>query len=961
MDRHCQHCGVELQHEYFCPRCGATTNLGARAADNSEPPGATMVHPDELPSIFRQPEAQHTVRPLAAAEPPPRPGGQSKRVLMVVVGVLVLGLGAAASFTLPLFKGSPPGASSGAGGPTGLTVIGAPASASAWRAGYRQLWRVNPADRMLALEPGSAPFGGDFAGRNADVVALSSDITTASGAALGMSATAGKTLWHTVTQEGCAGIVNGDLMHCQGGRMGSYPIELLSMANGTSQWTGTSGDLRVDLPEGQEDYYGWQSDVVDGTWLASWTKESTESGTAQHGFIARPNDARNGMAWKTEFDYRGTDGIGRIEHGILTDRSYAVNVETGELLANPAAAEGSVAVAWVAQGVLQDGDPATAGQTLQAPDGATVTRIAGGAIPITTTELPKHPLRLSGSRVEAFDPATPAGATNAPALWSTETGLSIDSTQIAGLESVVAGYHDGLIAVAQRASSTRAAVDLVLLDEATGALLWRTSIARPAPTGSFWEALPVFTKDGSLLVQTLTREGDRDTSELKTGRLTMLDVATSHVLWSRTGMLADYASRRMAFIPDAGPEWYSGAPVSPDLEAYDSIVVNNLDETWSMLTPATVTTAALPGDAPACPTGMTPISWIAYDTGGVLLCRAGTNYAVVYPTHPDWSATRLSFSAGGYQVEFSNQAVLQASLGGALLSLAQDGTVSAYPATAVWNSEAGVTAFAIPDGLPSCPIGSWPISLSSFKGGWLLVCGVAGDRPTSMVFAHNGEVTDTATVTRQTTGYCGTFDTTTVCGYPVPGVVTEQDAGGSTQQYSATSNYFAGYGQNKAGEGNGAFGLRVPDRTAADQVRYLTQLVQKSMIGRSNLNLAVDQVRGCTNLQGAVDSIGTVVTNRQTLLSALDTAPVDFVPNGDTLLAELRTSIQLSYESDVLWLQWAESERDTHCAQGVHHPLYTQIGELNKGVATAKYAFVNDWNATIAPTFSAPRFTRAQI
>jgi hypothetical protein len=104
-----------------------------------------------------------------------------------------------------------------------------------------------------------------------------------------------------------------------------------------------------------------------------------------------------------------------------------------------------------------------------------------------------------------------------------------------------------------------------------------------------------------------------------------------------------------------------------------------------------------------------------------------------------------------------------------------------------------------------------------------------------------------------------------------------------------------------------------------------------------------------------------VVANRQELLNALDSTPVDAVPDGAALVAKLRTALQLSHDSDLVWVQWAQAQQANGCATGENDPLYQQVTGMNQNVATAKDDFVNSWNSQIAPSYGAPTFKTSQI
>ena len=236
---------------------------------------------------------------------------------------------------------------------------------------------------------------------------------------------------------------------------------------------------------------------------------------------------------------------------------------------------------------------------------------------------------------------------------------------------------------------------------------------------------------------------------------------------------------------------------------------------------------------------------------------------------------------------------------------------------------------------------------------------MASDQPSVIYLSDGATVTEAGSVTVGGGGYCGTAGSTKVCAYSSPALVTV-DSGGGVTQHNVSGNYFDGRGGG-VGEGNGSYGVQAPDQNARDQVRYLTQILQKSMAGRSSLDLAVNQVRSCTDVAGATITFNDVATNRQQLLDALESAPVDAIPDGQSLVAQLRTALQLSHESDLVWIQWGQAQQANACADGESNPAYVQVVELNKRVAQAKDEFLGVWNSSIAGTYGAPTFTKSQI
>ena len=945
MTHQCAACGTTFNDADICPNCQLPV----------KPPELSTSQPTASP----MPVASAANANSASAEEPSA-GGKGVRPkklrLPLVIGIGVASLALVAGVAFAGVKLLSPGGA--LGGPVQLVVTGEPATPDRWAHGASETWRVAP-NRFVSDERADEfGFPVAYGGRIEKVVAFTSDTSTASGTVLGFDASTGKYQWQVFTQEQCSGVLADGYLHCQGGRMGYYPTDFVDLARGID--TGlipSSQELGTGIPDGTEDYHSWSTTVIGGQLFATWA-DLDSSNAETKGNLARFSDDKKKLVWKASVpvpgagtsdpDYPVRDGRGRLNHGVVADQLMAVDADTGKVVVGPSGGKSFHTVEWVADDVLQGGDDKTPTEPFTAADGTQIGRIRSGAISVTSTELPKHPLRQTANGVAAFDPLDAASIQGGKNLWEAKLGgASQSSTQSGEAGSYLIAYRHGLIAIAQQPGSAKSGL-VSLIQEDTGKVMWTTSV--PVASNADGGVLaPVFAHDGSLLIQT---SASRSISLDQGGaELVMLSVADGAMLWSRSGVLAESLQDLAA------------TPFAPGTEKYDGIVMSNLDDTFSRLDPADRPTKApvVPTSAPACPDGMTAVSWTQYSDGGILLCHADKKYAVVYPSHPDWQAAQLNFTGGGHEVVFSNGARVRVSLGGSVVYTDADGKTTTQTATEAWNNATGEVKVSVPKDLKTCPANSWPISLSTYNGGWLLVCGTTADAPTSMVYNDGSRTSELGSVSYRNGGYCGTGDVGTVCGYRAPAVVSVTDASGKVTQHSVGGNYFDDHGAGGAGQGTGSYGVEAPTDTAKDQVRYLTQILQKSAAGRANLNAAVAQVRSCSDVAGAIATINGVIANRQELLDALASTPVDAVPNGSELVAKLRNALDLSLKSDQVWLQWAQAEQSNSCAEGENSATYKQVETMNRSVATAKDAFVAAWNSQIAGTYKAPRFATSQI
>ncbi len=604
------------------------------------------------------------------------------------------------------------------------------------------------------------------------------------------------------------------------------------------------------------------------------------------------------------------------QHGLLfPGYGLALDENTGKEFL-PANVCASVA----ADGVLSipGSKAAEVPRQLTAPDGTTIDIVTDSyGIEVFGDPLPA-PLRIQNisvnsdgsettAELEAYSPGT-----GAP-LWSQPLPVTGVNNNHSFVGTVT--YKDGYLLVS----------DMELLrsvDPETGEVIWQHQ-------GNDWH--PVVGEEGTIIVY--------PSGDFLDANSIAIDGASGKILWSDPGIAY--------FAPDPG--------------GGESILVLR-NNSVSRLVPADRTTDAptLPGDAPACPQGMTPVSWTRYEGGSILLCQQDQKFVVITPDQPKWKATELNFVPGGFQAVFGTDATIWVSLGGSAVTVEERGEQTMRPTTTAWTAARGSTDLRLPSDIRQCPAGSWPISLSTFDGGWLLVCGTAASQPTQLIF-NDGQIIDSEKVSYHSGTYCADTTAGEVCVHRSPALVTIEGDSAEVEQHSVASNYFSGYGEGGAGTGAGSYGVAAPETNAKDQVRYITEILEKSAVDRADLNEAVSQVRACQDLPGAIRTLEGVTDNRNELLEALDSTPVDAIPGGTQLASQLRRALELSRDSDLVWVEWAESEQANGCALGNDNPLYKTVYNMNLDVALAKDAFVDNWNTNIAPQYGAPQFTRPQI
>lgn len=478
--------------------------------------------------------------------------------------------------------------------------------------------------------------------------------------------------------------------------------------------------------------------------------------------------------------------------------------------------------------------------------------------------------------------------------------------------------------------------ELVLTDTAghvtgvnpkTGAVLWANSYDAPARTdggADFTKPTPYFLDDSTVVIADYDASGNKF--------LHAFNATTGTALWALNGVgLSGIAGTGLRFVQD--------------------------DSGFGPLVGTTDTEArpALPSGLPACPAVMTPISWSTYPGGHVLLCAGDGNYrADVTINNRTVACSRLEFSADGYALRCADGATVRA-VGGIVLWFTLGQASWIQPASAGWSlgTPGSATGFgAAPSRIPaSCPADAVPLSLSTWHGGWLLICGTDALHATTFTYRSDSGGSTGSEMSYQNGVYCGTDQQgASVCVSGTPAVVTITPHSGAPTQFSATANYFTSTGDGGAGKGTGAYGVAAPKATADDQVRYLVQILQKSEQGRAAVGGLVANLLRCSVTNTDVTTAQSVVANRQELVDALTSTPVDQIPGGPQLIAELKQALTVSLQADTQYQAAAQQMASGDCTNGMN-TAKAAIDVANTTDAL-KQTFANDWNTNVVGRYT---------
>jgi len=489
-------------------------------------------------------------------------------------------------------------------------------------------------------------------------------------------------------------------------------------------------------------------------------------------------------------------------------------------------------------------------------------------------------------------------------------------------------------------ASAAGSVALTVLDPATGKPVWERTISPPLRF-----------EDSACIAWTLAPDPQTILVVDEAG-LNAFSASDGELRWSGVNHFGTGESGSWGWRVIPGP---NGASV---LERGEGVIAR--------LVPASAATRvdSMPISLPDCPRGWTPVSWSTWDGGHTLVCRTaakGTFYLEYSDHGSTYRADVGTGTATGWQVEYPGGPALSVAFSGAVIQATQNGVPTVRYPDVAWRG-APVSAFTkAPASLPGCPSGSWPLSLSTWDGGWLLVCGTTADAPSSMVFTDGARTVSADTVSYTPGAYCGQAADMKVCAYQTPALVSEMSQGALAIQHSVTQNWFAGSGSGGAGEGTGSYGVEVPDVDASDQLRYLDQILAKSKAARQTLSPSISDVRSCRRVSSAIKRIDAVTANRDELLTALDSAPVDALPEGSRLVADLQNVLALSRDTDRAYAEWARAEQENGCSGGTKSSLWATAQAADKAVDGPKNAFVSYWNSVIAGAYSVRKLTNSDV
>jgi hypothetical protein len=137
-------------------------------------------------------------------------------------------------------------------------------------------------------------------------------------------------------------------------------------------------------------------------------------------------------------------------------------------------------------------------------------------------------------------------------------------------------------------------------------------------------------------------------------------------------------------------------------------------------------------------------------------------------------------------------------------------------------------------------------------------------------------------------------------------------------------------------------------------------LLGSSATAREALQGAVNQVRSCTGLSGAVVAIRDVVDQRvgqYNQASALSTAAL---ASGAIVKSDLITALRDSLAADREYLTWAQQELNSGCTPAAQSSAFNAAYQADQRADASKDAFVRVWNP-VAARYGVPQKSPGSI
>ncbi|MFJ3635720.1 hypothetical protein [Streptomyces sp. NPDC090112] len=169
-------------------------------------------------------------------------------------------------------------------------------------------------------------------------------------------------------------------------------------------------------------------------------------------------------------------------------------------------------------------------------------------------------------------------------------------------------------------------------------------------------------------------------------------------------------------------------------------------------------------------------------------------------------------------------------------------------------------------------------------------------------------------------------------------------------------------GTPAASGASAAPGGEAPVDPARPQAVQLDKLLADSNDSRASVIKAVDDIKGCSNLDQAASDLRDAARQREELITRLQELKVDKLPDHAKLSAALTKAWQASADADNSYAAWADDVDDDKCKDGkAKNTKNAADGNKSSGEATrAKESAATLWN-TIAAKYGLTKRDKSQL
>ncbi|MEU4420929.1 hypothetical protein AB0F81_09895 [Actinoplanes sp. NPDC024001] len=141
-----------------------------------------------------------------------------------------------------------------------------------------------------------------------------------------------------------------------------------------------------------------------------------------------------------------------------------------------------------------------------------------------------------------------------------------------------------------------------------------------------------------------------------------------------------------------------------------------------------------------------------------------------------------------------------------------------------------------------------------------------------------------------------------------------------------------------------------PTASPQEQAEAIDALLDRSVASRRKLNNAIDRVRRCADLDGALADMREVGVERGEQISEINAADLSALDEGETLRGALSTALGHSLDADEHFVAWAQPAVTGGCGGSAARAAAWERGQASSRQAqAAKKQFLAVWNRVAAP------------